>query len=427
MAAVPKGLNSNTQSSIVESVPQKSFDDRVPTTVEDCAPLMEQQMKQWVYIPRLPDDKRARIWPESSDKCCDHCGLRFTAVPWMKPMRRLCDGVLETDSEGIYEMSGNFCSVGCVAADVHHSNTFESVQQLSWLAQIAAPLGLVPAGQLPMAPRRQQLDIYEGGYLTENEFRKQASYVPRKLGGAESVVDQLVRKPFIPTQYGVRIAQTLESPTPPEHVRRLPQLPTSIGLKMKTKKAKSKKGDDKHVRFQGDDLQEADNIARGGNTEGTHGTGDGSYETVQAKAAVLEPLETGLLAKLAPEIKTVSADEKAAAKRIRCPSPSGLPPSKIIERPRSPSGMPSARPSSPVEPPPLPSTPSVKNLSQLTYGSPTSENPVFHSQTEILDTSKQKRRRGRIPTKKVNEANVNGETIASDPFAQFRVSVHLKS
>ena len=299
-------------------------------------------MKRWVFIPRrAPNAPPApegssltRPWPALSDKVCDNCMHLFDSVPWMRPVRHLVDDV--------YEMDHNFCSVGCTARFIHDSGDGDSSEQLAWLALLALKVMKLEGGILPMPPSRYVLNIFKGGYMSIEVYREQGGYIPKELGCLDPASDVLVGRPFIPTQYGVIVAQTDRNPVPPpeSRVRVMPNVIPSTAPP-----SPLPSGVEEHKT--GDFYDEA---AEGGEALPTLSRAmyPETLPETQGGANIMQPLESSLLSRLSLDHGPASPETRRELKAHRPPSPTGLPPS-------SPTGLPPPPPPLPPLSPPLPS------------------------------------------------------------------------
>lgn len=133
--------------------------------------------------------KPTREWPKHSPYRCWSCTLFFDTMPMLVPKSR--------SMQKVYEVYGNFCSLGCAVRYLMDSRTPQSGIQISWLLHLAREyLGIrFPQGRAPVAPSRLELQEF-GGDLTRSEFKAQRD-VP-------DLVTSVELPPFTTATIGVR-------------------------------------------------------------------------------------------------------------------------------------------------------------------------------------------------------------------------------
>ena len=147
---VLKGINIDELVEI-EDIYQKELLNNIKINNSEINIIYDKIPKQFISLAK---------WKKITNIRCWHCTLKFKNIPWF-----IIDNINYTSDGSIYDISGNFCSVGCLQAYINtyynkreHFDIYNSVKKLYKLFYNKTINEIIPS------PDKTILKIYGGDY-----------------------------------------------------------------------------------------------------------------------------------------------------------------------------------------------------------------------------------------------------------------------
>ncbi len=106
-------------------------------------------------------------WISTTNLRCWHCTLKFKNTPWF-----IIDNINQTSNGVVYDITGNFCSIGCLYAYVSiHYNKREHFDIYNSIKKLYKIFYNKSISEIAPSPDKTNLKIY-GGNLEISEYQK---------------------------------------------------------------------------------------------------------------------------------------------------------------------------------------------------------------------------------------------------------------